>query len=398
MVQKINKFKLLSRRLLPLYAAAFLQGFVLWYAIEKLFMHSIGFNDAGIGFMVAAYSVLMLLLETPSGILADRWSRKGILVIASICLAVSSFIGGISTEPALYIISALLWGAFYALQSGTYESVVYDTLYEETGKSEGFERYVGRHQIVESSALVAGSLLGGVVSQMAGMQATYFLTIPISLAAIVALVCFKEPQLHKAEPHGSVMQQVKETFKAVIVRGLVMRLAFVTLLVTITLQLLYEFSQLWIIAVGTPTSLFGPAFAVVLAATGVGGWLAGRIGKKHRRVAMATTFAAMVVSAFALVIPTPLVVIIAAQFALGVSGIALSVMVSHDLHDLLPSKVRAGAASAIATASRIALIPGALLFGFISTHYGTFNAAWMLVVLTILAGAGELRQWLGSRE
>jgi MFS family permease len=76
----------LDKRLTPLYAAAFFHGFVLWYAIEKLFMHTIGFNDTGIGVMVAAYCAVILLAETPTGILADRWSRKGILVLASVML------------------------------------------------------------------------------------------------------------------------------------------------------------------------------------------------------------------------------------------------------------------------------------------------------------------------
>src|SRR5678810_934512 len=120
----------LAKRLLPLYIAVFAHGFVVWYAVEKIFLHTIGYNDAGIGIMVAAYSVLMLVAQTPSGILADRWSRKGVLVIASICLLLSSLIGGLSTEPMLYIVAALFWGLFYAFYLGTYDSVVYDTVME----------------------------------------------------------------------------------------------------------------------------------------------------------------------------------------------------------------------------------------------------------------------------
>src|ERR1044071_8996032 len=115
----------LVKRLLPLYVAVFSHGFVIWYAIEKIFMHTIGYNDAGIGVMVAAYSALMLLAQTPSGILADRWSRKGVLLIASVCLILSSLIGGLSTEPYLYIVAALFWGLFYAFYLGTYDSIVY---------------------------------------------------------------------------------------------------------------------------------------------------------------------------------------------------------------------------------------------------------------------------------
>ncbi len=118
--------KSLRKRLTPLYIAAFMHGFVLWYAVEKLFMKTIGFDDASIGFMIAFYSALMLIFETPSGILADRWSRKGVLILASISLAFSTFVGGVSHGAVIYIISQGLWGLFFALYSGTYESIVYD--------------------------------------------------------------------------------------------------------------------------------------------------------------------------------------------------------------------------------------------------------------------------------
>jgi hypothetical protein len=45
--------KVLHKRFVPLYIAAFFQSFVLWYSIEKLFMRTIGFNNAGIGIIVA---------------------------------------------------------------------------------------------------------------------------------------------------------------------------------------------------------------------------------------------------------------------------------------------------------------------------------------------------------
>jgi hypothetical protein len=43
---------------------------------------------------------------------------------------------------------------FFALQSGTLEPVVYDTVLEETGDSEAFEQTIGRVRLVESVALV----------------------------------------------------------------------------------------------------------------------------------------------------------------------------------------------------------------------------------------------------
>jgi len=150
----------LRRRLTPLYAAAFLQNLALWVPIEKLFMTSIGFDAASIGVMAAIYAVAVPIFELPSGVLADRWSRRGVLILASIAAIVSVAIGGLSQNVITYMVSALFLGIFFAMQSGTFDSVVYDTVLEETGGSEVFERTIGRVRLAESAALVAGALAG----------------------------------------------------------------------------------------------------------------------------------------------------------------------------------------------------------------------------------------------
>ena len=73
----------LRRRLLPLYVAVFLQGFLLWVPVEKLFMTEIGFDAAARRRDGRRVRRVVPIVEMPSGILADRWSRRGVLVIAS---------------------------------------------------------------------------------------------------------------------------------------------------------------------------------------------------------------------------------------------------------------------------------------------------------------------------
>jgi MFS family permease len=123
----------LGRRLRPLYAASFFQSLALSVPIENHFTTSIGFSAASVGIMAAVYAVIVPVLEVPSGILADRWSRRGVLALASVAAIV-----------------AVVVDVFFALRSGTLESIVYDTLVEETGGSEGFERTIGRVRVVES--------------------------------------------------------------------------------------------------------------------------------------------------------------------------------------------------------------------------------------------------------
>ena len=373
----------IARRLVPLYIAAFFHGFVLWYAIEKLFMHNIGFDDAGIGLMVAAYSTLTLLLETPSGVLADRWSRKGVLMVASIFLGASALVCGISTEPVLYIIGALVWGAFYALYSGTYDSIIYDVVKEETKSGNLFDKFFGRFRVVDSLALVTGAVAGGALGQLFDLPATYYMSIPLAFGALIALRYFKEPQLHKEGRHDNVKAHIAETFQLVL--GRVSLLPLVLLLTTLYLimEILYEFSQLWFIAVQAPPALLGPAFAVVLASSGVGGYLVD-VFRYRSRGLMLGIYAAVVVASLGLVFVQELVGITLLQFAVLTAVVGISILAKNELHDALPSRVRAGASSAISTLSRIVLIPASLIFGVISTQASVFSAAWIVCGLAAL--------------
>ena len=204
-----------TARLRPLYVAVFLWNVSLWVPIEKLFETDIGFDPASIGVLAALYAAVVPLLEVPSGVLADRWSRRSVLVIAVVALAVSALIGGSSTNVATYTASALFLGVFFALQSGTTEAMVYDTLLEETGSSDAFERTIGRVRVIESIALVTSALAGGVVAEVAPLRLTYFLTVPFLAGAIAALLTFREPRLHQATEFEPLGQQIVTTYRTI---------------------------------------------------------------------------------------------------------------------------------------------------------------------------------------
>src|SRR4051795_10469875 len=109
----------IGRRLLPLQIGVALQNFLLWVPVEKMFMTEIGFDAAAIGLVAAVYAAVVPLLEVPFGVLADRWSRTGMLVLATIALAASALVGGLSNTPGMYAVSAVLLGVYFALESGT---------------------------------------------------------------------------------------------------------------------------------------------------------------------------------------------------------------------------------------------------------------------------------------
>jgi predicted MFS family arabinose efflux permease len=378
------------RRLLPLQVAVALQGFMLWVPVEKLFMNEIGFDAASVGVMAAAYAALVPLVEIPSGILADRWSRRGVLIVASIALMFTSLVGGLSHSVPLYIVSALFLAVYFAMYSGTMEAAVYDTLLEETGDSDGFERRIGRVRFVESATLVASSLAGGVLAGLTTPRLTYFLTVPFALASIVALLRFDEPRLHKEGESTSLRSHVAVTYRTITRRRELLPAVALTVLTALMLQVIFEFGPLWLVASGTAPGLYGPFWAGLVSTLGLGGLLAGRV-RLNRRATVTSTIAVLTLASWALTASRNLLVVTVAQFAVALVVVTMSIYVSRVLHDAVPSAIRSGVVSGVGALSWITFLPFSLAFGEVSKNYGVDTAAWMITAVAVLAAAALVR-------
>jgi hypothetical protein len=79
---------------------------------------------------------------------------------------------------------------FFALDSGTADSIVYDIPVEQTSSAADYQKWIGRVQAVES--------------------VTYIVTVPIVAAAVVALRSCREPRQHRAADRLSYRRQVTQ--------------------------------------------------------------------------------------------------------------------------------------------------------------------------------------------
>jgi MFS family permease len=378
------------KRLRPLFVAGFFLGISFWAPVEKLFLSRIGFTAATIGLLAATYAVVVPFLEIPSGILADRWSRRGVLMIADLALAASALVGGLSSNVPMYLVAALLLGCYFALQSGTADSIIYDVLVEETGSSEGFERELGRLRVLESCALVSSAFAGGVIAALSTPRVTYFLTIPFALVAICVLSRLAEPTLHRLDDAPPLRRQIRTTYSTIIGRGQLRSIIGTMVLCALLLQALLEFGPLWMVALAAPAVLYGPQWAGVMSAMGFGGLLGGRLSltRTANRLSVAT---AMVASSVVLTTSHSTVSVIAAQVVLALLVVAISTALTRELHDVVPSSVRAGVSSGVGTMTWVAFVPFALGFGLLSRHVGVLTAGWLLVAIAVAAGVSLLR-------
>lgn len=113
------------------------------YVIERVFGLSRGLSVQEMVTVEIFYALAALLLEVPTGALADRWSRKKPLLLSSFCIFFEFFLLIFAYNLWGFLASALAAALGGALASGTANALLYDSLLE-MGEQGDFERQLGR--------------------------------------------------------------------------------------------------------------------------------------------------------------------------------------------------------------------------------------------------------------
>jgi MFS family permease len=373
----------LARRLLPLQIGIGLQGLILWVPIEKLFMTQIGFDAAAVGAMAAAYAAVVPLLEVPSGILADRWSRRWVMILGCIALMASSLIGGLSHHVITYVIGAMVLGAYFAFSSGTVDSIVYDAVVEETGSNELYEKWIGRVRAVESGAFVLSALAGGALAQYTSTRLTYFVTVPLVGLAIIGFLRFDEPRLHQAAERLTLRRHIALTFRTMITQPAVLRVLLLAATAGLLSSAIFEFGPLWLVALAAPAVLYGPYWAALTSTLGIGGLVISKL-RLERRLMLALVIIVSLATTLLLSWTHSLVVVVAAQVALALILTIVGIHASQLLHDAVPSSIRAGVSSGAGTMTWVLFLPFSLVFGWVARENGVNRSGFLMVGAVLL--------------
>lgn len=379
------KLSPLHRRLLPVYLSCFFEGCIFWYAIEKVFMVHIGFTPRLIAINVIVVLLVGTVFNIPGGILADRWSRKGTVILSIAALGLATLMLGLSHSVQQYVAASTLYGLYYALYDGSFGAMVYDTVIDETSLRDGFETCLGYATFIESIALVVGSLFGGFIGSKLGLSVAYFLSLPGCLISIFALTFFKEPRLHEKQLKLAITSQIRRSYMAVVHNRYLIWILITVVLSIVLTEFLSELDQLWPLALHLKLILYGPLNALLLLGYGLGGVIGGKL-VKHSVFLILTAILGFVCICLLMVHSMPIIAI--AQFGVILIYGALYTVTIGALHDQLPTSIRSGAASVVGMLSGVIFIPYALLFSSVAQHASVLVAARLLIPLAFCAGLG----------
>lgn len=373
-----------DKRLRPLLIADFFAGLMFFYPVTFPLMHHLGFSTAQMSLYALTWNTVILAIEVPSGILADRWSRKKVIMLGQVIIAIGAAILGFAHTFAGFIIGAVFTSIYFALRSGIREAVIYDVLLEND-KREDYEKQLGKLRAYNTAGMVISSLLGALIAATIGFRIPFFLSIFSCGAALIFLAGFKEPQLHHEAEVTKLRQHTLTLFRSLSQHREMKLLVATSIFIGIEFCYMLEVDPLWPIALGLATVWYGPLNAFLLSSQGAAAPLAKRMAGSAKWTR--AVIGVFIMAALGLLLRN-IFVIALSEFSLLAAATCLMVVLSGKIQDELPSSQRSGVESVVSTLATLAFIVSLLIFIAISKHHSVFVAAWLIVLTTVLGSLG----------
>jgi MFS family permease len=161
-----------------------------YYPVYALLFLDYGLTLAQFGLLNAIWAVTIVVLEVPSGALADTIGRRKLLIFAGLCMVVEmgvlllAPIGGGTLLFTLFVVNRVLSGVAEAAASGADEALAYDSL-KAAGLEARWGQTLERVQRDTSLAFFFAMMLGAAVydPQMVNALLLFF-NLPYQVEAI----------------------------------------------------------------------------------------------------------------------------------------------------------------------------------------------------------------------
>ncbi|MFL6292778.1 MAG: MFS transporter [Thermoanaerobaculia bacterium] len=364
-----------------------------------LFVQGRGISLLEVGVLLAVQSGAVVVLELPTGGLADVWGRKKVLVLSFSAGAACMAVALVSTSFLGFAIAMLLSGLSRALLSGAAEALLVDSL-REVAPEANLQQAFAQVWIAAALGVGLGALAGGFIpGWFAGLPpdgpAVFTrLSMPLVFSLAIWLVLVVAASLLLRDPLATATSAASGGARAIaaVVRQAVtfgLRNRLVAVLIAAASLTALAFSGIeafWqphfarLLDSGTAqTRLFGALAATTFVLSALGSALGAPLSKLARgRHGLVSAFAAALSGGAAILLARQagLRGAVAGFWAVYLlSGLAGPVFQAL-FNDAIPADKRATLISFLTLCMRAGVLAGGLGLGYLASHF-SIPAAWI---------------------
>jgi MFS family permease len=370
-----------------LIALHFFVGFVFWYGIEKIFLtNQLNIGPTGIAAIVTLYTIVTLFLDVPASVIADRWGRRNMLVVAIICFILANIVLGSAHSFIEYLAGTALWAFFSVCYGGIYEAMLFDSLKEEKREKQ-YQKVIAWSSLFFMVGIAISSLVSGFLADKLGFRNVYFLSIIPLIFGLVVLYRIHEPRIHHDDELAEQIiktgyfVQLVQAFRVVWQTPRLKLVMFGMVIMFFIQTPLYEFNQyiyITLFKVPVIVGIFGGIAGFLLA---FGHYVAIKRSFHPRTLLLVTglsiTMVALLANNYALFF---------LAFVL-VGSSMIENALATELQHATTSRTRASVTSAVYFAGNVLIVPFIFLFGVVAEHQSIWQAYLIdgIVVLALVS-------------
>ncbi len=264
----------MRKNIIALYLIKLSKWFSLVMPIIVLFYedHGLGLQDVFI--LKSVYSIAAVVLEIPSGYLADVWGRKKCLISGCILFFCGYLCYSMTGSFGMFIIAELLLGIGQTLVNGADSALLYDTT-AHYKKDQLYLRYEGRITMIGNFAEAIAGIIGGLLA-VYSLRYPFYGQVLVAFTGIPAAFILNE---YKGEnkiqsPLHEIMRIIK--YSLVTNKKLCYNIFYSGIIGAATLTMAW-FVQPYLMSMNTPTSYYGIIWTILNLTVGLAALYSDRI-------------------------------------------------------------------------------------------------------------------------
>jgi len=203
------------------------------------------------------FTAMIVILEIPSGAIADYLGRKTALVLSALSIALAAFTYSIIPNFYIFMLAETFWALGASLMSGTNQAFLYISL-KSYGEEENLSKTFGRIQTLNLIALTISAPLGSIIAEFISLQFTMTCLAFIYTVAFIFSFTLKEPKLvdngYQRENYFAI---IKSGFKELKNNKILRTLALDWIPINVLLFFLFWTYQVYFEAIHIPILFFG---------------------------------------------------------------------------------------------------------------------------------------------
>ena len=178
-----------------------------------------GLSLSNLAVVLGIYALTVVILELPTGIVADIWGRKKVFCLSQAVSVISFSIILFGRGIFILCIGMIFYGLSRALSSGSFDALFIDWYIDTFGK-EKIHKITTRLSVLEALGLSLGAITGGffpllsklLLPQLSAYDLNLIVKISLTIGLVVLSIIFiTENKSYKKSERVSIKQHIKNS-------------------------------------------------------------------------------------------------------------------------------------------------------------------------------------------